>query len=76
MALVGRFIRDAHGEKCDDGRDEVQTGMQCFGEYAQAARTQDEESLQRNEYNGGADAQQRRRSSFRVLLVLPGCHDV
>ena len=76
MAFVGRFIRDAHGEKGNDGRDQVQTRVQRFGEDAQAARAENEKSLQRNEQYRGADAQQRRPPLFTRFLVLPNAIDV
>ena len=38
VALVGGLIGDADGEKRDDGGDEVEAGMQRFGEDAEAVR--------------------------------------
>src|SRR5580704_5312318 len=37
MPLVGWLIRDAHGEESDDGGEQVQAGVQSFGENAQAS---------------------------------------
>ena len=60
VALVGRLIGNADGEKRDHRRHEVEAGMERFGEDAQAAGTQDEKRLQRDEDDGRADAEQRR----------------
>ena len=38
MARVGRLVGDTDGKKGNDGGDEVQTGMEGFGENAKAAR--------------------------------------
>jgi len=33
MAFVGRLIRDTHGKECNDGREQVQAGVQRLGEH-------------------------------------------
>ena len=70
MAFVGRFIRDAHREECDDRSKQVQARVQSFGEDAQASRADDEKSLQGNQQHGRADAQQCRSALFVCFLVL------
>ena len=64
MLRVGGLVRDANGEICDDCGDQIENGMQCFGENAQAARRDREKNLQRNEYDGRSHRAERRHSLF------------
>ena len=73
MPFVGWFIRDAHGEKGDDRREQVEAGVQCLGEYAQASRAENEKSLQRNQQHGRANAQQCRPALLARFFILPSC---
>ena len=59
MALVGGLIGNADGEKGDHRGDQVEAGVQRFGQNAQAAGAKDEKRLERHEHDGGAHAEQR-----------------
>ena len=65
MALVGGLIGDADGEKGDDGGDEVEAGMECFGENAEAAGAPNEEGLETQEDSGGPYAEESSAPFFR-----------
>jgi hypothetical protein len=51
------LIRNSDGEKGDDGGDEVQTGVEGFGEDAEAVCAEDEERFEAEEKSGGTDAE-------------------
>ncbi len=46
MALIGRLIGDADGEEGDHRGDQIESGMQRFGQNAQAAGAQDKKRLE------------------------------
>jgi len=46
MLFVGRLIRNADGQKCDDGGDQVEPGVQCFGQDAQAVGADHQKRLE------------------------------
>ena len=56
MPLIGRLIRHANREKGNDGRNQVQTGVQRFGKHAEASGPHHQKSLQRNQKCGRAYA--------------------
>ena len=57
VALVGRLIGNADGEKGDDGGDEVEAGVQGFGENAEAVCAKDEEGFKAEEKRGGTNTE-------------------
>ncbi len=67
MALVGGLIGDTNGEKGDDGGDQVEAGMEGFGEDAETVRAEDQEGFEAEEEGSGADTQQ-----SGALLFLDG----
>jgi len=67
MTLIGGLVRNAHGKKRDHRGDQVEAGMQRFGEHAEAARAKHQKSFQ-------AQKQQRRTDAEKSgpLLFLYG----
>jgi len=57
MTFVGRPVGDTDRKKSDHGGDQVEAGMQGFGEDAKAAGAPDEKGLQAKEKSGGANAE-------------------
>jgi hypothetical protein len=52
MALIGRLFGHAHRKKGDDGGDQVQPGVQRFGEHAKASRPENQKRLEGDKQNG------------------------
>ena len=71
MALVRGLVRNPHGEKRDDRRNQVEPRMERFRKYAQTPRAQDKESLQAKQQQRGTHAEQGRALLFLDVPVQP-----
>ncbi len=67
VTIVGGLVGNADGKKGDDGGDQVESGVQGFGEHAQAARVDDQKGFKAHQDHGRKNTQQ-----CRALLLLHG----
>src|SRR5215813_11224583 len=74
MALVGGLIGHANRKERDDRGDQIETRVQCFGKNTKAAGADDQKCLERDQDDGGTDAQQRSALFLASLLVQIARH--
>jgi hypothetical protein len=70
VAFVGGLVGHAHGEERNYRREQIETGMQRFGQNAKAAGANDQKGLEGQQHDGGAHAEQRGALLFADFLSL------
>ena len=70
MAFVGGLVGHAHGQEGDYGGQQIEAGMQRFGQDAKAVGAHDEKGLEGQQHDGGAHAENRGALLFADFLSL------